>query len=47
MSNTVNCYRCGNQVQDKDSFDANAFTNDGGSFCLICYTMEANNENSR
>jgi len=43
MSNTVNCYRCGNEVQDKDSFDANAFTNDGGSFCLICYTMEEEN----
>ena len=44
MSSTVNCYRCGNQVQDKDSFDANAFTNDGGSFCLICYTMESGEE---
>ena len=28
MSNTVNCYRCGNQVRDKDSFDANAFPYD-------------------
>jgi hypothetical protein len=43
MSNTVNCYRCGKEVEDKDSFNADHITKDGGSFCLMCYTIRENN----
>jgi hypothetical protein len=40
MSNTVNCYLCGNEIADSESFNADSFTNDGGCFCYTCYKRE-------
>ena len=38
--NTVTCYKCGNDVLDKESVNADPITNDGGSFCHKCYQLQ-------
>ena len=37
---TINCYKCNDEVLDRESVNADPITKDGGSFCHKCYTIE-------